>query len=215
MQLEEKNIQDMKKKMTRKTQRQTVMKIIYQMSITGDYSKVDNIYVDYRKKDENKEIDASNIEDFDNIDHIKKLISDFSASHIKDDFDIEEISSNDGKILYKNSGRNEYFNESLEEYDEIDYLKNMMDLFIKNRKHIDEQIEKLLFNTWKIGRLSKIDLAILRTAILDIEYMNIPYKVAINEALNMAKEYSDEKSSSFINGVLKEYAQNSDREIEK
>ena len=45
--------------------------------------------------------------------------------------------------------------------------------------------------------------------------MNIPYKVAINEALNMAKEYSDEKSSSFINGVLKEYAQNSDREIEK
>ena len=117
--------------------------------------------------------------------------------------------------MYKNSGRNEYFNESLEEYDEIDYLKNMMDLFIKNRKHIDEQIEKLLFNTWKIGRLSKIDLAILRTAILDIEYMNIPYKVAINEALNMAKEYSDEKSSSFINGVLKEYAQNSDREIEK
>ncbi|WP_455089421.1 transcription antitermination factor NusB [Peptoanaerobacter stomatis] len=215
MQLEEKNIQDIKKKMTRKTQRQTVMKIIYQMSITGDYSKVDNIYVDYRKKDENKEIDASNIEDFDNIDHIKKLISDFSASHIKDDFDIEEISSNDGKILYKNSGRNEYFNESLEEYDEIDYLKNMMDLFIKNRKHIDEQIEKLLFNTWKIERLSKIDLAILRTAILDIEYMNIPYKVAINEALNMAKEYSDEKSSSFINGVLKEYAQNSDREIEK
>ncbi|MGP1568759.1 MAG: transcription antitermination factor NusB [Peptoanaerobacter stomatis] len=215
MQLEEKNIQDMKKKMTRKTQRQIVMKIIYQMSITGDYSKVDNIYVDYRKKDENKEIDASNIDDFDNIDHIKKLISDFSASHIKDDFDIEEISSNDGKILYKNSGRNEYFNESLEEYDEIDYLKNMMDLFIKNRQHIDEQIEKLLFNTWKIGRLSKIDLAILRTAILDIEYMNIPYKVAINEALNMAKEYSDEKSSSFINGVLKEYAQNSDREIEK
>lgn len=215
MQLEEKNIQDMKKKMTRKTQRQTVMKIIYQMSITGDYSKVDNIYVDYRKKDENKEIDANNIDDFDNIDHIKKLISDFSASHIKDDFDIEEISSNDGKILYKNSGRNEYFNESLEEYDEIDYLKNMMDLFIKNRQHIDEQIEKLLFNTWKIGRLSKIDLAILRTAILDIEYMNIPYKVAINEALNMAKEYSDEKSSSFINGVLKEYAQNSDREIEK
>ncbi|MGP1410553.1 MAG: transcription antitermination factor NusB [Peptoanaerobacter stomatis] len=215
MQLEEKNIQDIKKKMTRKTQRQIVMKIIYQMSITGDYSKVDNIYVDYRKKDENKEIDASNIEDFDNIDHIKKLISDFSASHIKDDFDIEEISSNDGKILYKNSGRNEYFKESLEEYDDIDYLKNMIDLFIKNRQHIDEQIEKLLFNTWKIERLSKIDLAILRTAILDIEYMNIPYKVAINEALNMAKEYSDEKSSSFINGVLKEYAQNSDREIEK
>ncbi len=215
MQLEEKNIQDMKKKMTRKTQRQTVMKIIYQMSITGDYSKVDNIYVDYRKKDENKEIDASNIDGFANMDHIKKLISDFSAPHIKDDFDMEEISSNDGKILYKNSGRNEYFNESLEEYEDIDYLKNMMDLFIKNRHHIDEQIEKLLFNTWKIGRLSKIDLAILRTAILDIEYMNIPYKVAINEALNMAKEYSDEKSSSFINGVLKEYAQNSDREIEK
>lgn len=215
MQLEEKNIQDMKKKMTRKTQRQTVMKIIYQMSITGDYSKVDNIYVDYRKKDENKEIDASNIDGFANMDHIKKLISDFSAPHIKDDFDMEEISSNDGKILYKNSGRNEYFNESLEEYEDIDYLKNMIDLFIKNRHHIDEQIEKLLFNTWKIGRLSKIDLAILRTAILDIEYMNIPYKVAINEALNMAKEYSDEKSSSFINGVLKEYAQNSDREIEK
>ena len=215
MQLEEKNIQDMKKKMTRKTQRQTVMKIIYQMSITGDYSKVDNIYVDYRKKDENKEIDASNIDGFANMDHIKKLISDFSAPHIKDDFDMEEISSNDGKILYQNSGRNEYFNESLEEYEDIDYLKNMIDLFIKNRHHIDEQIEKLLFNTWKIGRLSKIDLAILRTAILDIEYMNIPYKVAINEALNMAKEYSDEKSSSFINGVLKEYAQNSDREIEK
>ncbi|MBF1051794.1 MAG: transcription antitermination factor NusB, partial [Peptostreptococcaceae bacterium] len=51
----------------------------------------------------------------------------------------------------------------------------------------------------------KIDLAILRTAITEIKYVATPYKVAINEALELSKKFSDEKSTKFINGVLKDY----------
>ena len=67
---------------------------------------------------------------------------------------------------------------------------------------IKEQISKNLKSEWTLERISKIDMSILKIAIYEILYMQVPYKVAINEAVELAKKYGEDSSSSFINGVL-------------
>lgn len=71
-----------------------------------------------------------------------------------------------------------------------------------NNDRVDEYIRDHV-KGWRFDRISKIDLAILRLAIYEIIWMEeIPYKVSINEAVELAKAYGSETSSSFINGVL-------------
>jgi len=53
-----------------------------------------------------------------------------------------------------------------------------------------------------MDRISKIDLAILEVAIFELIYSKLPYKVAINEAVELAKKYGDDSSKSFVNGIL-------------
>lgn len=85
---------------------------------------------------------------------------------------------------------------------DMEYVKRCVKGIETNSTLIDEKIEKYLIN-WKIGRLSKIDLAILRICTYEIFYeADIPDKVSINEAVELAKIYSDEKSAAFINGVV-------------
>nr|WP_298572517.1 transcription antitermination factor NusB [uncultured Mogibacterium sp.] len=73
------------------------------------------------------------------------------------------------------------------------------------RDHIDD-IDKLISNNidkWDIDRLPKADLAILRTALAEILYVDsIPTNVSINEAVELGKTYGDERSYAFINSVL-------------
>ena len=73
---------------------------------------------------------------------------------------------------------------------------------IKNRlEEIDAAIEKS--SSWKISRIGKAELSILRVAVYEILYDDsIPDKVAMNEAIELAKVYADDKSGAFINGVL-------------
>ena len=67
---------------------------------------------------------------------------------------------------------------------------------------IDAEIEAHS-NGWKVKRIGKSELAILRLAVYEIRFDDdIPDKVAVNEAIELAKAYSDEKASKFINGVL-------------
>jgi N utilization substance protein B len=56
---------------------------------------------------------------------------------------------------------------------------------------------------WQLKRLPKIDQDILRLAMAEILYLDIPQKVAINEAVELAKRYSDDAGYRFINGVLR------------
>lgn len=85
---------------------------------------------------------------------------------------------------------------------EDSYVKTVIDLCFENKEAIDAEITKYLKN-WTIDRLSKVDLSILRLAIIEIAYMeDIPESVTINEAVNLAKKFSDEEASSYINGVL-------------
>lgn len=67
---------------------------------------------------------------------------------------------------------------------------------------LKDEISKNLKNEWNIDRVSKINLAILKLAIYEILYTDTPYKVAINEAVGLAKKYGEDQSPSFINGIL-------------
>lgn len=67
---------------------------------------------------------------------------------------------------------------------------------------LKDEISKNLKNEWNIDRVSKINLAILKLAIYEILYTDTPYKVAINEAVELAKKYGEDQSPSFINGIL-------------
>lgn len=72
----------------------------------------------------------------------------------------------------------------------------------KNKDEIVHQIEKNLKSDWKLQRISKIDLAILKLAIYELKYTEIPFKVAINEAVELAKKYGEDSSKNFVNGIL-------------
>ena len=72
----------------------------------------------------------------------------------------------------------------------------------KNKEKIVQQIEKNLKKDWKIDRISKIDLAILKLAIYEIQYKELPFKVVINEAVELAKKYGEDSSKNFVNGIL-------------
>ena len=71
-----------------------------------------------------------------------------------------------------------------------------------NQEEILQQIEKNLKADWKIERISKIDLAILKLAIYELKYTDIAFKVVINEAVELAKKYGEDTSKNFVNGVL-------------
>ena len=82
------------------------------------------------------------------------------------------------------------------------YVKNVVLGIYKNEEQILENIEKNLKEDWKLNRISKMDLSILKLAIYEIKFTDIPYKVAINEAVELAKKYGEDKSKNFVNGIL-------------
>lgn len=82
------------------------------------------------------------------------------------------------------------------------YIKDAIFGIEKNKEDILQQIEKNLKSDWKLERISKIDLAILKLAIYELKYTEIPFKVAINEAVELAKKYGEDSSKNFVNGIL-------------
>lgn len=86
---------------------------------------------------------------------------------------------------------------------QLDYIKSILVTIEENKEEIDEKISSALSSNWKIDRLPKINLAILKLAVCEMLYMDdIPNKVSINEGIELAKKYSDYKSVSFVNGAL-------------
>ena len=95
-------------------------------------------------------------------------------------------------------------NENLEEQVEL-YLESNEILDQNAIEYIKDAvfgIEKNLKEDWKIERISKIDLVILKLAIYEIKYKELPYKVVINEAVELAKKYGEDNSKNFVNGIL-------------
>ena len=83
-----------------------------------------------------------------------------------------------------------------------DYVIKIAKAFKDNHEETDEQIQKFS-KGWDINRLVKMDKDILRIAIVELLYIKeAPMKVVVDEALELAKKYSTEDSSAFINGIL-------------
>ncbi|MEJ2347586.1 MAG: transcription antitermination factor NusB [Patescibacteria group bacterium] len=80
-------------------------------------------------------------------------------------------------------------------------LPELAQKIIKQSKKIDKKIEEAA-PMWPADKLNKIDLAILRLAIYELENIKVPPKVVIDEAVELAKEFGSENSPSFVNGVL-------------
>ena len=93
-------------------------------------------------------------------------------------------------------------NENINNKETIEYIKSVVLGIDKNGDAIKEMISKNLKSGWTIERISKIDVALLEIAIYEILYTDTPYKVAINEVIELSKKYGEDTSSNFINGIL-------------
>ena len=85
---------------------------------------------------------------------------------------------------------------------DIEYVKNIVSGIENQTDILVKIISENLAAKWTIERISKIDLVILKLAIYEIKNTDIPFKVAINEAVELAKTYGDDNSKVFVNGVL-------------
>lgn len=93
-------------------------------------------------------------------------------------------------------------NNEIEEQNAVEYIKDCIQGINENEEEINKTVESSLTSDWKIDRISKVNLSLLKLAIYEIKYKNIPYKVEINEVVELAKMYGEETSGKFINGAL-------------
>lgn len=123
-------------------------------------------------------------------------------------------------LLYKSEIIEDFFEETLSTIQQETFLKqlhneettltNKDQSYIRetikgvkeNMEGIDQQIEEASIE-WSLRRMSRVDLSILRLAVFELQFNDtIPAQVAINEAVELAKKYGDDKTAKFINGVL-------------
>ena len=78
-----------------------------------------------------------------------------------------------------------------------------------HREELDRIIESLSQH-WKLKRIAKVELAILRLALYEMRHTDMPMRAAINEAVELSKRFGDENSRSFINGILDAAAKSPD-----
>lgn len=91
---------------------------------------------------------------------------------------------------------------NIEDKDAIEYIKDIIVGTNKNNSEIEKIISENIKSDWDITRISKIDLTLLKLGVYEIVYSKLPYKVVINEVVELAKKYGDDKSKAFVNGAL-------------
>ena len=120
----------------------------------------------------------------------------------------EEIREKTMQLIYQMDITGEFDYEKLSPVDENLKIMNKPQAVATLgavRDHIGEidDIIKANLDKWSFDRVARTDLAILRTAVAEMLYVDtIPDRVSINEAVNMSKRFSDEKSYAFVNSVL-------------
>ena len=85
---------------------------------------------------------------------------------------------------------------------DLSYLNELVDGVLDHQSEIDMEITKYLRKNWNIGRLNKTDLIILRIAIFEIKYSDVASKIAVNEAVELAYDFSYYKSYKFVIAIL-------------
>lgn len=115
------------------------------------------------------------------------------------------------KLLYSLEVQRSFEDEDIESYFEgmeldsekvKEEIKKEVNEILKNNDELLKQISNNLKSDWNIERISKVNIALLKLAIYEMLNEKLPYKVVINEVVELAKKYGEETSSSFINGVL-------------
>lgn len=115
------------------------------------------------------------------------------------------------KFLYQIEVQKELNEEQIELFFEnyeitdtnaMEYIKDLVNGIEIEKEAISDIIANNLKSDWKIERISKINLSLLKLAIYEIKYKQLPYKVVINEVVELAKKYGEDTSHSFINGIL-------------
>jgi N utilization substance protein B len=84
---------------------------------------------------------------------------------------------------------------------EFKYISSVVRGALDNKEVIDRKIEEYS-KGWKINRIGRVDLTILRLSIFELLFSDVPVGVVINEAVELAKKYGTDKSGAFINGIL-------------
>ena len=93
-------------------------------------------------------------------------------------------------------------NNEIDEDSVVEYLKDIKEGIKANEAEINSLIKNNLKENWSLNRISKINLSLIKLAIYEMLYKKLPYKVAINEVVELAKKYADESAPVFINGIL-------------
>jgi len=102
--------------------------------------------------------------------------------------------------------------KAIEQFDEIlkekkvkgkkaEFAKKLLNGILEHLDEIDKIIKDHLID-WDFDRLDKVDKQILRLGVYEIKYTDTPFQIAIDEAVKIAKNFSEDKSKSFINGIL-------------
>lgn len=97
-----------------------------------------------------------------------------------------------------------FFDSPEAEFDMQDkqYVQNKVQEIMNHLPEIDEKIDEVA-EGWKVNRMNRVDLTLIRQAYYEMMYEeDVPTAVAINEAVELAKIYGGEESSSFVNGIL-------------
>ena len=103
----------------------------------------------------------------------------------------------------------ELLDEKPECEDNLGYIQTVVMGVKEKRDELVAEIEKYLKPGWTVKRLSKVSLTILKLALYEIQYLDdVPEKVAINEAVNLAKKFGAENDAKFVNGILASFIRN-------
>ncbi len=93
-------------------------------------------------------------------------------------------------------------NQDITDEKAITYIKDVAKGVTEKMDEIVNLISNNLKEEWELSRVSKINIALLKLAIYELIEKQLPYKVVINEAIELAKKYGDDNSPSFVNGIL-------------
>lgn len=146
-------------------------------------------------KKEGKEIDNNEIDKKENKKHsmteIREIIFKIFFAMQKEEMpkDVIEYILEDNEIKGKKNKEQIY---------------KLLDLKKEKQDELVDVIKKYLRDDWEYSRISRVCVSAIELAVLEIE-SGLPYKIAVNESLNIVKKYEDEKASKFVNGILASY----------
>ena len=89
--------------------------------------------------------------------------------------------------------------------EDIAYLVNIVNIYNEKNEYLEKIIEENKKETWDYSRIDKIAIALIKLSIIEIEFLEISFKISINECINICKKYNEEKNTKFINGILANY----------